>query len=317
MNYSKTEGTFVSSNGKDNIHYFVYSPENAVPRGIFQISHGMVEHIERYETEGFVARIAEMGFVVCGNDHIGHGKTAPTERDLGVIEDYRNLADDLHILHDLMKKKYPSLPYILFGHSLGSFVARTYIAKYNYIDGCILSGTTDGGQPLGAGIALSSFLCLFGKKNRSKLITGISFGSNNKRFESEGAVNSWLSSDPEVRARKENDLYSNFMFSVCGFRELFKMIRFITSDEWIEKVPKSLPVRIISGEFDPLGADGVGIKSLYEKLRDAEICSLEMYLVRNGRHEPFNDVVKDDFFTKIDVWTSEMVEGVVASKTVG
>ncbi|MBO4413855.1 MAG: alpha/beta hydrolase [Clostridia bacterium] len=317
MSYSKTEGTFVSTDGKNNVRYYVYTPENAAPKGVFQISHGMVEHIGRYETEGFIPRMVDMGFVVCGNDHIGHGKTAPTDRDLGVIDDYRDLADDLHILHDIMKKTYPSLPYFLFGHSMGSFVARTFIAKYDDIDGCILSGTTDGGQPLGAGIALASFLCLFGKKNRSKLITGISFGSNNKRFESEGSPTSWLSSDPGVRERKAEDKFSNFSFSVCGYRELFRMIQFVTSDEWIEKVPKSLPIRIISGEFDPLGGDGEGIKSLYRKLCDAEICSLDMYLVKNGRHEPFNDVVKDDFFTKIDVWTSEIIEGVVASRTVG
>ena len=135
MGCKKRSGDFLSSDGHSRTSWFIWTPEEAVPSAILQISHGMCEYIERYESEGFIDAMTSEGFVVCGNDHIGHGRCAQENGDLGYFTDFSNLVDDLHTLNGIVRQTYRSLPYILLGHSMGSFVAREYIVKYDDING--------------------------------------------------------------------------------------------------------------------------------------------------------------------------------------
>ena len=117
----KTEAYFNSSTGRNKIHTLIWKEEDLTPVGVFQIAHGMAEHIERYDD--FARFLAANGFVVCGNDHLGHGKSVNSDEDYGYFDEYngdKRLVDDMHILTKIMKKKYPNLPYFLFGHSMGS-----------------------------------------------------------------------------------------------------------------------------------------------------------------------------------------------------
>ena len=144
MGCKKRSGDFLSSDGHSRTSWFIWTPEEAVPSAILQISHGMCEYIERYESEGFIDAMTSAGFVVCGNDHIGHGRRAQENGDLGYFTDFSNLVDDLHTLNGIVRQTYRSLPYILLGHSMGSFVAREYIVKYDDIDGAIICGACGG-----------------------------------------------------------------------------------------------------------------------------------------------------------------------------
>lgn len=129
----KSTGTFASSNGRDRIRYYVYSPEES-PKAILQISHGMCEYLTRYEE--FIEYMVDRGFLVCGNDHLGHGGSAASQDELGYFASHHGwscLVEDLHRLTVHIKKKYPDLPYYLLGHSMGSFVARAYLVPYNII----------------------------------------------------------------------------------------------------------------------------------------------------------------------------------------
>ena len=111
MGCKKRSGDFLSSDGHSRTSWFIWTPEEAVPSAILQISHGMCEYIERYESEGFIDAMTSAGFVVCGNDHIGHGRCAQENGDLGYFTDFSNLVDDLHTLNGIVRQTYRSLPY--------------------------------------------------------------------------------------------------------------------------------------------------------------------------------------------------------------
>ncbi len=315
MSYTKIEGTFLSADQATQVHYVRYIPEGN-PIAILQISHGMCEHIGRYEAEGFVEALTAQGIVVCGNDHLGHGLTAPAESELGFFKDYHHLVEDLHALNGIMRRTYPRLPYILFGHSMGSFVARAYMVTYADVDGVILCGTSAGNQPLGLAEALASLLrALRGDHYRSKLLKGLSFAGYNKAFTSERSCHSWLSAVPEVRARYEGDALSGFAFTATGYRELFRLLAFVSSDTWAAEVPLSLPVLLIAGDADPVGDNGEGVKEVYTRLEDHEVNELRMKLYPGGRHEIHNDVCREEVMGDIVAWVRQVAEGVVACRS--
>lgn len=313
-NYEKITGTFASSDGENTVPYYIYVPKGN-PFAVLQISRGMCEYIERYEKEGFISRLTEVGIVVCGNDHLGHGSSVPDDK-LGYFTDYEKLTEDLHILNGIVKKRYPSLPYILFGHSMGSFVARDYVTKFDDIDGAVFSGTTAGDQPLGAAKMLAGLICkIKGEKHRSKLLDKLAFGSYNKGFEKENDKVSWLTRDASVRQHYNNDKYCGFMFTTAAMRELFKLLISISNGEWVEKVPISLPVFVVSGDKDPLADGGEGIKELYEALDDHEMNELKMKLYPESRHEIYNDLNRDEAFGDLIEWVKGVSEGVVACRS--
>jgi len=315
MSYIKTEGTFLSADQRTEVHYERYIPEGN-PIAIVQISHGMCEHIGRYETEGFVEALTAQGIVVCGNDHLGHGRTAAFESELGFFEDYRYLVEDLHTLNGILRKTYPRLPYILFGHSMGSFVARAYMVTHSDIDGVILCGTAAGNQPHGLAKALASMIrALRGDHHRSKLLRELSFAGYNKAFAAEKDERSWLSAISEVRERYEQDSLSGFTFTATGYRELFRLLSFISADTWATEVPLSLPVYLIAGDADPVGDNGEGVKEVYTRLEDHELNELKLKLYPGGRHEIHNDVCREEVMADIVTWVREVAEGVVACRS--
>ncbi len=313
-NYEKITGNYPSSDGVNTVPYYIYIPKGN-PFAVLQISHGMCEYIERYEKEGFVSALTDAGIVVCGNDHLGHGPTVPDEK-LGFFTDYERLTEDLHLLNGIVRKRYPSLPYILFGHSMGSFVARDYVTKYNDIDGAVFSGTTAGNQPLGAAKFLASLICkIKGEGHRSKLLDKLAFGSYNKGFEAEKDSVSWLTRYPSVRQRYNNDKYCTFKFTAVAMRELFKLLISISGGEWVESVPISLPVFIVSGDKDPLAESGEGIKELYEALTDHEMNELKMKLYPDARHEIYNDLCRGEALNDLIEWVKAVSDGVVACRS--
>ena len=138
--------TFSSSTGHNTIHALKCLPDGA-PKAVVQIAHGIAEHIDRYRP--FMAFLAENGYVAVGNDHLGHGKTIQDPSEQGFFAEtdgWDYVVSDMDKLHDLMKKDYPGIPYVFFGHSMGSFLTRTYLIKHpDKYDAAVISGT--GHQP--------------------------------------------------------------------------------------------------------------------------------------------------------------------------
>ena len=184
----KKSNSFLSCDGKTSIHVVMWCPDEAEydkPVAVLQICHGMIEYIDRYD--GFARFMAERGFVVVGNDHLGHGKSVCSDEDLGFFKEKKPgeaLAKDAHHLTVLIKKMYPDIPYYLIGHSMGSFVTRKYICDYGHeLDGVIVMGT--GHQPtpvvLGGKLLANITKLIKGDRYRSELISKIMFGAYNKR----------------------------------------------------------------------------------------------------------------------------------------
>ena len=313
---NKTKNTFKSSNKTNDIAYYVYTPDMPV-RAVVQISHGMVEHIERYED--FASFLCEKGIAVCGNDHVGHGASSASG-DWGFFGDggIATLVSDIDILNGIMKKKYPSVPYILLGHSMGSFIARKYITVYGeHIDGVIISGTSGGNVPLGAGIFLTSLIgALRGKRYRSTMVEKIAMGSYNKRFPNEGKY-AWLTRDEKIREAYAADPRCTFSFTVGAYNEMFKLLREISSSDWAQKVPKGLPVFLASGRDDPVGDYGKGFEIVRDFLRDAELCTLKCKLYDNCRHEILNETNRDEVYADFLEFIDEVYESVIEERQMG
>lgn len=313
MNITKTYGTYPSANGRSTVHYTVWKPD-CNPEAMVQISHGMCEYVDRYDE---VARyLCERGYIVFGNDHIGHGRSAENDEDLGFFAEADGdlyVVRDLYALNQLMKKTYRSLPTILLGHSFGSFAARAYLMGHgDSIDGLILSGTAGGGQPLG----LAKFLCKMiakskGTHYRSPFVHNLAFGSYNKRFDSHNATGyEWVTSDPDALKAYAQDRFCTYRFTVQGFYDLFTLLSFVNSDEWYQKVPKGLPIYLISGTNDPVGNYGKDIPKIAEALLDGDSSDVEYKLYDGEHHEPLTGLCKGEAMADVANFVEKVVDGV-------
>ena len=313
---NRIQGEFESSNKRSTVKYAVLVPEGN-PRAVVQIVHGMNEYFGRYEE--LAAYLCERGFVVCGHDHIGHGYSAANEDDLGFFADSdgdKYVVSDVGLLHDVMRKKYRSLPYILIGHSFGSFVSRAYVASHpDAVDALLLSGTAGQKQPVGMGKFVCKFLMLFGGKHkRSKLVKNICFAGYNKRFEEKTGFE-WVTNDPEKLDKYVNDKFCNYIFTLQAFYDMFRLIEYIQSEQWYDDMPKGVPIFVIAGENDPVGNYTKGVETMLEKLRDKGVSDLQYKVYSGERHELYTGLRRQEAFADTAEWINEKIEGIIEART--
>lgn len=302
----KSAISFKSSDGKNTVAAYIYTCADVQPKGIVQISHGMCEYIGRYDD--FAAYLARGGYIVCGNDHLGHGGTSDGEAGLdGYMAEkdgHQYVLRDLHHMNTLISQRYPGLPIILLGHSMGSFFARLYAATYpETIKGLIISGT-GGPNPLGGvGLALTSLLtAIRGGKHRSKLIHNMAFGAYLKRIDNPATPYDWISRDKEIVAAYAKDKKCTFMFTVSAFHDLMYVLNSVSSPAWAEKLDKQTPVYIFSGDADPVGDYGEGVRTVYGFLQDAGVQDVTLKLYEGGRHEMLNETNRTEVYADVLAW---------------
>ncbi|MBQ9802578.1 MAG: lysophospholipase [Clostridia bacterium] len=295
------ELTYLSADGKTTVHAYIWAPQSIPPRAVVQLSHGMCEYVERYDE--WARRFAAEGIVFCGNDHLGHGRTAAVPQDLGYTAprggaDY--LVEDLHRMTELMRQRYPDLPLFLYGHSMGSFAARLYLTRYGEeLAGALISGTAGTEQPTGLALKLTHAIAAAkGNRHRSKLITSLAFGAYNKRFSEENDPNAWLTRDKEVRQRYQNDPFCCYVFTTAGYDTLFTLLSTVSRRAWFAGVPKQLPILLFAGDNDPVGNYGKGVTKVYEQLKAAG-CNVTLKLFEGGRHEMHHEEEKDKVFAEL------------------
>lgn len=305
------DGRFASSDGLHEIFYKVWEPTEPA-RAVLQISHGMCEHIDRYD--GFARDLCDRGIIVCASEHLGHGRSVNDDSELGYFGgkgSHAFLADDLDKLRAEMRKKYRRLPYILFGHSMGSFVARDYIARYGEnIDGAVICGTAGTNKLINIAIGLSNVIGgLRGKKHRSDFIRNLAFAGYNKNFPNEG-LTAWLTRDKAVRDAYDADPLCGFTFTVGGYNEMFRLLKDVSGAQWAERVPQSLPVFVVAGAMDPVGANGEGPREVYQLLCDRELTDVDCKIYDDMRHEIHNEIGRDEVIGDIADWALRVAEGV-------
>lgn len=305
------EYSFKSSNGKNDIYVREWLPD-ITPVGVIQICHGVAEYINRYDD--FAKFLAGKGFVVAGNDHLGHGKSVANDKELGFFGEnggWELVVGDVRKLYERLHERYPRLPHFLFGHSMGSFIARTYIIRYHDgPDGVILSGT--GQQPsfmVSAGIALSkSQIRKSGAGLASEFVNKIAFGSYNKKIRNSTTDWDWLSTDEEHVQKYIADPLCGFVPTSGLFRDMFTGIKYISSSRNIARVNKDLPIFLISGTADPVGDYGKGVMKAYKGYLDAGISDVTLKLYNGGRHEIVSDFCKKEVYDDVFDWVQKRLK---------
>lgn len=303
----KIDFFYPSSNEIDDIHAVMWKPEHDI-RAIVQISHGMIEHIERYEE--FASYLVGQGFLVVGNDHMGHGKSIISQQEWGYFSSQdasAKVVQDLYLLTRKIKKKYPHLPYFLLGHSMGSFMVRRYLMTHGkLLDGAIIVGT--GNMPPSAikgGQLLVKFLTLaLGERHRSRLMNNAIFGLYNLRFKPGRVTSDWLSRNQENIARHDQDEACSFLFTLNGYKTLFSTLEYIEKPSNIEKIPHTLPLLFISGEEDPVGNFGKDVRKVYTIYRKSGIEDISIRLFPHDRHEVLNETDRAVVYEEIHKWLS-------------
>ncbi len=273
------------------------------PRGIVQLVHGMAEHIDRYDQAA--SFLNSRGFLVVGHNHLGHGDGAPLPGYFGDRDGWRALVEDVHTLREKVQAEHPGLPYFLLGHSMGSFVVRCCLTEHGTgLAGAVLSGT--GFFPSGvvtAGLALSGLICLAGgKKKESPLINKVGFSSSNKPFAPNRTDFDWLSRDEKEVDKYVADPRCGFLFTAGGYRDLFRGLKWMGDPEKLKAMPRDLPVLFISGEKDPVGSMGSGVKKVAEEFRNLGLADVEVRLYPEARHELFNELNRQDVYLDLSDW---------------
>lgn len=309
MNYRYKELGFPSGDGKSTIHAEIYEPKSVKARGIFQICHGMIDYVHRYEA--LADYLTGLGFIVCGGDHLGHGGTVKDPSDFGYFakkDGYKIVVDDVYRLNRIMKDEYKDLPIFLFGHSMGSFIARLYALKYpESVSGIIIHGTGGKNPLLVMGKALVKTLKFFaGDRHRSKLVTILAFGSYNSTFPKEEGINAWLTRDSGMVMDRGTDPRTNFIFTLSGYDDLFSLLGESNSDRFYSSYPLSLPTLIMSGEDDPVGNYGKGPREVYRGLEKRGVYNLRIKTYDGARHELFNEYNRAQVFADIAEWLESL-----------
>ena len=302
---NKKEFKFLSFNKSTNIRAVEYTPDSE-PCAVLQIAHGMDEFIDRYD--GFARFLCSKGFVVTGNDHLGHGGSVNNESEWGYFakeEGNRCLIEDMHELTRITKEKYPGLPYFLLGHSMGSFYTRQYLFDYsNELNGVIIMGT--GHQPkamLSLGRSLCRMLATFkGWEYRSSLVNNMALGANNKQFEPGRTSADWLTKDESVVDWYLKEPRCNFVFTLNAYYNMFDGMLRLHDQSLMDRMEKRLPVLFVSGANDPVGENGKAVKAAYETFINTGMLDVEMKLYDNDRHEILNETDKETVYEDLYQW---------------
>lgn len=308
----KEEFEFDSRDGKTRLHAVRWIPEGKVIC-ILQIVHGMAEYVERYEE--FARYMAEKGVLVTGEDHLGHGKSVPQGGAYGYFckqDPATVVVRDVHRLKKMTQEEYPGVPYVILGHSMGSFIFRNYLSRYGTgIQGAIICGTGSMPAPvILSAKAVAKIQKLFvGEKHISKLLDSLAFGSYNKRIKQHETAFDWLAGNKPVVEAYMKDPLCGFVFTVNGFETLFELINRAQKPENMRKIPKELPVFFIAGEEDPVGDYGAGVERVYKSYKEElGIKNVKIKLYAGDRHEILNESDKEQIYEDIYPWLMERVK---------
>ena len=316
--------SFIWKDSKDtDVFIYEWLPrEHTSIKAIVQIAHGMSETASRYER--LAAVLTKQGYAVYANDHLGHGLTAGSPDRVGKFEKdcFHRMVENMGGITNHIRSFYEAdLPLFVLGHSMGSFLTQHYMVSYvnehpEQVQGIILSGSNGKqGISLNAGIVLSSLeAAIRGDHHRSNLITALLFGAYNKKLAPNRTPSDWLSRDTAEVDAYEADPYCGVTFTSGYFRDFFKGLKEIHRPDHVSKLRKELPVLVLSGDEDPVGEYGRGVRRLvgmYEALGLKDVTSK---LYPGGRHEMLNEANRDEVMQDILAWLDSQVNKILTKQ---
>lgn len=297
-----------SATGVGDLAVKAWIPADA-PKLILQLIHGMAEYIDRYDE--FARVMAAQSVLVVGFDLPGHGQSTPDERHLGFFAEkdgWKKVLDDIRSVCQEAQAMAPGLPLVLFGHSMGSFFARKFAVENGpSLAGLILSGTAGDNSmlPLARFLASRS-VRRNGPYFRDASIDRLMHQGYLQKIEKPVSANAWLSRDPSVVKAYDKDPLCGYWFTSAGYRDLFDLLASISGKRWASQVREDLPILLLSGEDDPVGGYGAGIRQVQELLKKTGHKDVSMILYQGGRHEMLNEVNKEavyqDIASTIEIW---------------
>lgn len=306
------EFTFLSADGNTQLHAVQWLPEGEV-RAVLQLVHGVAEYIMRYEP--FAAFLTEHGFAVVGHDHLGHGLSVAEGAPrlyFGPKGSWDWVVSDVRTLQEQTRQQFPNVPYFILGHSMGSFLLRTYLARYpGTVDGAILMGTTHMNAAALAAAKLFVFfeIARVGEQTPSDTVMKLSFGAYNRKFAPNRTPYDWV-----TLSRATVDAY--LTDPMCGenpsmglFREMLSGMRFMGRPETVRQMDADLPILFVSGARDPVGNCGRGVEKACRLFRNNGMRKVSMKLYPELRHEILNEDCREDIFQDLLQWLTEQMPG--------
>ena len=293
--------------------YFFYPDKKVKIKAIVQIIHGLGEHAGRYIE--LATKLTKEGYIVCAEDHRGFGRSAKNVESIGHIADdngHKLIISDILMLLEDIKNDYSELPYFIFGHSMGSFLARSFMLKYDYhLSGAIIASTR-GTSPIENNIEY--FISkiqknIFGGNKRAKLMHNLSVGGySNKYFKNENSVNSWLTSDKEeIELLDKDGYFAKKPASIETYLQMFHMIKEIESNKYFDEINKNIPILLLAGDKDPVGDFGRSVTKVYNRYLESGVKDIEIKLYKDGRHELLKDKNRYEVMDDITNWLNDRI----------
>ena len=294
---------YFDSCGEGKIHYLRWLPEGQ-PKAVVQILHGIAEYALRYDD--FARYLNSLGIAVVADDHMGHGKSMDTGTKGYFAGGWAAAVTDAKQLMDLTRAEFPGCPYVLFGHSMGSFMTRTFLAKYPDcgIRGAVICGTGwMSGAVLRIGKLAGGMVCaLQGERKPSEFLQGIAFGSYNNRIQEKRTPFDWLNRDPEQVDAYIADPLCGFTASAGLLRDMLGGMIYNQKKTTLQAMEKTLPVLFIAGDADPVGPYGKGVEKTAEAFRSAGMEKVTVKLYPGARHEILNETNKQEVYEDVSGW---------------
>lgn len=267
-------------------------------RGIFQLVHGMCEYKERYLP--FMKYLARHGYVCVIHDHRGHGASVKSRDDLGYFYGggAQAVVEDIHQITQMARERYPNLPLILFGHSMGSLAVRAFLRKYDsLIDLLIVCGSPSRNRAVIFGQMIAKIQkMIFGGLHRSRLLEALTFGGFAARFPKEPHSGSWICTDQLVVREYENSDLCGFTFTVDGYQALFQLMEETYSRSGWQCTQPDLPILFVGGAEDPCIGNARRFAAALNHLRSQGYQNVRGKLYPGLRHEILNEPCREKIY---------------------
>ena len=299
---------YFDSLGGGKIHACRWIPGGEI-KAIVQFVHGIAEYVERYDE--FAEFLNDHGILVVAEDHMGHGKSICDAAPKGCFAGgWHTAVKDTYRLLKHTMEEFSGVPYILFGHSMDSFMARSILARHpnSGITGAVICGTAWMPNALiGAGKTAANLVCKKnGEQNPSEFLHKMMFGGYNKKIEHPRTASDWLTRDQKIVDTYEADPLCGFVPSAGLVRDMMTGLQYIQDPVNLDAMRKDLPVFFIAGGDDPVGGYGTGVRKAAEEFRKHGMECVDLKIYPLCRHEIHNEINRREVYEDVLAWIEKV-----------